>query len=229
MHFDNIKYLSFDCYGTLIDWEYGILQAFANAFQDYETVDEVSLLKSFGQWEAKIESGPFLKYREVLTKVQSGICNDFEIALANPTWLADSVANWNPFPDSSLALRHLKQNYKLAILSNVDQEMFAATQQKLDVDFDLVCTSDEIGSYKPSQKNFQFLLDRMDCPSTEIIHVAQSLYHDHVPARGLGITTIWVNRPSRQPGQGATLAAEVQPNYQVTSLAELVQLLMPLN
>ena len=224
----DFKYLSFDCYGTLVDWEQGILSSLESVFGNYEAVSKVAMLQSFAKWEAHFEAGAFLNYREVLTRVQAEMCREFSVSCDNPTVLPDSVSTWKPFADSTLALRHLKQHFKLAILSNVDREMFAGTCRLLDFEFDLVCTAEEIGAYKPSLDNFHFLLDRLDCDRSQLLHVAQSVFHDHVPAAKLGIQSVWVNRPSLIPGQGVTKSVDMQPSHQVTSMAELVQLLMPL-
>ncbi|MEC9094596.1 MAG: haloacid dehalogenase type II [Planctomycetota bacterium] len=227
MDFSRFHYISFDCYGTLIDWEAGILKTLSQPFADFQSVSKATVLQSFAQWESKIESGPFCSYFDVLTKVFSGLCREFNLRESNPHLLAESVVDWKPFDDSKESLSRLGKNFKLAILSNVDNAMFQQTQAKLTTSFHSVFTAQTIGSYKPAIENFHYLLQQLACAPTEILHVAQSLFHDHVPAKSLGITTVWVNRPSILQGQGATLPAQAKPDLTVQSMAELAELLCP--
>ena len=126
-----------------------------------------------------------------------------------------------PWPDTVAALRQLKTRFRLAILSNVDDDLFALTRPKLEVDFDNVITAQQAQAYKPSLKIFELALDRIQTPAHRVLHVGQSIYHDVVPAQALGLATVWVNRPSARPGIGAVKAAEAKPDLTVTSLAEL--------
>jgi 2-haloacid dehalogenase len=126
-----------------------------------------------------------------------------------------------PWPDTVAALRQLKSRFRLAILSNVDDDLFALTRTKLEVDFDDVITAQQAQAYKPSLKIFESALSRIQTPAHRVLHVGQSIYHDVVPAQALGLATVWINRPSARPGIGAVKAAEAKPDLIVTSLAEL--------
>ncbi|MEE2640697.1 MAG: haloacid dehalogenase type II [Planctomycetota bacterium] len=226
MDFSGFKYLSFDCYGTLVDWENGILDALSGPFSDYRKVDPVEVLQAFAHHEAEVEAGEFLTYREVLTQVYSRICRQFGIDDSNQRRLADSVACWVPFPDTKPALAKLSERFKLVILSNVDEQMFARTEKSLGVPFFRVCTAERIGSYKPCPENFRFLIEELGGDRSTILHAAQSLFHDHVPARRSGLKTVWVNRASRLEGLGATPPAEAEPDFEVTSMSELAELVL---
>ena len=223
---DCVKYLSFDCYGTLVDWEQGILNALTTQTPEFRELSAATILQSFAKWESKIESEKFLPYRQVLTRVDTEIHKEFSLPPIENEQLADSVGTWEPFPDTAPALTRLQEKFKLAILSNVDNDMFQCTQSIIGVDFDFVCTAQDIGSYKPDLKNFRYLLEKLKCQKSEILHIAQSIYHDHVPAQKLGLQSIWVDRPSRVPGTGATLPTSLQPRYRVTSMQELADLLL---
>jgi 2-haloacid dehalogenase len=135
--------------------------------------------------------------------------------------LPESLPNWKPWPDTVAALRQLKTRFRLAILSNVDDDLFAATRPQLEVDFDEVITAQQAQAYKPSLKLFELALSRIHAPAHRVLHVGQSIYHDVVPAQALGLATVWVNRPSARPGVGAVKLAEAKPDLTVTSLAEL--------
>ena len=138
--------------------------------------------------------------------------------------LIGSVADWPPFPDSPEALAALKRRFKLAIISNIDDALFAGSQRQLGVEFDWVITAQQARSYKPSHNNFLVAFDRIGLPREQILHVAQSLYHDHIPAKALGLQTVWVNRRHDQPGSGATPKASAQPDLEVPDLRTLEDL-----
>jgi len=135
--------------------------------------------------------------------------------------LPDSLAAWQPWPDTVAALRQLKTRFRLAIFSNVDDDLFAATRPQLGVDFDEVITAQQAQAYKPSLKFFELALSRIHAPAHRVLHVAQSIYHDVIPAQSLGLATVWVNRPSARPGAGAAKSAEAKPDLTVRSLEEL--------
>jgi 2-haloacid dehalogenase len=135
--------------------------------------------------------------------------------------LPDSLPAWKPWPDTVAALRELKTRFRLAILSNVDDDLFAHTRPQLEVDFDEVITAQQAQAYKPSLKLFELALSRINAPAHRVLHVGQSIYHDVIPAQALGLATVWVNRPSARPGVGAVKAAEAHPDLTVTNLAEL--------
>ena len=228
-----IKAISFDCYGTLIDWESGI----ADALSDWSRrqgagLQRAELLAAFSEVEPVVQSAdPELPYPEVLRRVAQGIGRRFTLPVsdAEAGGFARSVRRWPPFPDTSEALARLQERYRLAVLSNVDKESFAATEKALGIRFDLVCTAEEIGSYKPDPRNFRFLLARlseMGIARGGLLHAAQSLFHDVEPARAMGIRTAWVDRyGGADNGAARAPDGEILPDITVSSLAELVQAL----
>ena len=135
--------------------------------------------------------------------------------------LPDSLHDWKPWPDTVAALHQLKTRFRLAILSNVDDDLFAATRPQLGVAFDEVITAQQAQAYKPSLKLFELALSRINAPAHRVLHVGQSIYHDVIPAQSLGLATVWVNRPSARPGVGAVKSVDGKPDLTVTSLAEL--------
>jgi len=222
MDFTRFTHLSFDCYGTLIDWESGILAALRAAIPDHAIpVDDDRLLELYAKHEAAEEAGPFRSYREILRGVMDGIASEMGFTPSAPgrDAIAASVGRWEPFPDTVAALTRLKTRFQLVILSNVDRDMFTETARRLEVPFDAVFVAEEIGSYKPSRENFRYLLDHLGVPREQVLHVAQSVYHDHVPAKELGFSTVWVNRPSRRSGTGAAPLARAKPDLELPSLA----------
>jgi 2-haloacid dehalogenase len=227
LDFSRFEILTFDCYGTLIDWETGILAALHRILSAHgKTIDDATLLKLYGDFEQLSEQGEFHPYREVLESVvrRFGTQLAFTPSPAEARSLPDSLAHWKPWPDTVAALRQLKSRFRLAILSNVDDDLFASTRPQLEVGFDAVITAQQARAYKPSLKIFELALSRIDAPAHRVLHVGQSLYHDVVPAQSLGLATVWVNRPSARPGVGAVKAVEAKPDLTVTSLAELAEL-----
>ncbi|MXW19592.1 MAG: haloacid dehalogenase type II [Gammaproteobacteria bacterium] len=228
-----IKAISFDCYGTLIDWESGIADALSEWSRRHgAALERAELLAAFSEAEPVVQSSdPELPYPEVLRRVAQRIARRFALPVsdAEAGEFARSIRRWPPFPDTSKALAWLQERYRLAVLSNVDKASFAATQRALGIRFDLVCTAEEIGSYKPDPRNFRFLLARlseMGIARAELLHAAQSLFHDIEPARALGIRTAWVDRyGGADDGAARAPEAEVLPDFTVSSLAELVQAL----
>lgn len=207
---ESFEVLTFDCYGTLIDWESGILKALKSS-------DETAL-RRYADLEADAERGPWKPYRQVLGEVSRGF------GLPEGT-LAESLKDWEPFPDTVEALRFLKRRYHLGVLSNVDKDLFALTEKKLGVEFDLVVTAEEVRSYKPAPAHFLRAQEHLSLPFTKILHVAQSLHHDVATAKVLGLSTVWVNRRKGKGGFGATPAAEASPDLEVPDLASLTRLL----
>jgi len=224
LDFTRFEVLTFDCYGTLIDWEAGILAALHRILAAHgKKIDDATLLKLYGDFEQRSEQGKFQPYRKVLESVVRQFGDELRF---NPTAeelrsLPDSLSTWKPWPDTVAALRQLKTRYRLAILSNVDDDLFATTRPKLEVDFDEVITAQQAKAYKPSLKLFELALSRIHAPAHRVLHVGQSIYHDVIPAQALGLATVWVNRPSANPGVGAVKAAEAKPDMTVTSLTEL--------
>ncbi len=222
--FSRFKVLTFDCYGTLIDWESGILAAIRPIFAAHRiNVNEDELLAHHAQHETEIEAGPYRRYRDVLAEVVVRLGKDYGFAPTDNEQhsLAESIRDWQPFPDTISALRQLAARYSLVIVSNIDDDLFALTQPKLGVKFADVITAQQAGNYKPSHRTFEVALERINCDTSEILHVAQSLFHDVAPARALGIATAWINRRSDKKGSGATPPSSAQPDATFATLAEL--------
>ena len=203
--------LSFDCYGTLIDWEHGLkagLKRVARYSIPPVSVDE--LLESYADAESRIQrEHPRLRYPEVIARSVAAAGDDHGIAVTSQLGLqiGNSVPEWPAFPDSADALQRLKRRYRLIILSNVDRASFAGSNTRLDVQFDAILTAEDIGSYKPDPRNFEVLLAKakqMGIAPDRLLHVAQSLFHDHVPAKEAGLRTVWIDRRGNTPGHGAT-------------------------
>jgi 2-haloacid dehalogenase len=219
-----IDVLSFDCYGTLVDWESGILSALKVVLAAHGAHPAAeSILADYSEFEAAAEEGEFREYREVLRSVVRGFGAKYAFipSARELDTLVRSLPQWRPFADTVDVLSRLKRRYKLAILSNVDDSLFAHTARALVVELDYVITAYQVRSYKPSLNNFRALLSRVGVPPDRILHVAQSLYHDVVPAKQCGLATVWVNRPSQRQGLGATPAVDAQPDVVVQDLAAL--------
>lgn len=197
--------LTFDCYGTLIDWEAGILRALGGG---------EAVLERYAVLEAAAEAGPYKPYREVLAEVGRGLG-------APSSLLADSLKDWEPFPDTVAALKALKKRFRLGIVSNVDDDLFADTARKLQIDFDVVITAQQARAYKPSRKPFEMVLRSFGLPPDRVLHNAQSLFHDAAPAKALGLSTAWVNRRAGKSGWGATPASAVKADFEFPSLESL--------
>jgi 2-haloacid dehalogenase len=234
MRLGDFSALTFDCYGTLIDWEAGILTALRpwTAGQRVE-VDDEELLAAFGRAEARREAAePTAPYPRILAGVLDDLAEEFGAAASREETetFGGSVKDWPAFPDSTAALAYLRRHYRLVIVSNVDRASFRHSNDRLGVTFDAVVTAEDAGAYKPAPNHFQLALERlaeMGVAKDRVLHVAQSLYHDHVPARRLGLATMWVNRRGdRGQGGGATPAtpAPVTPDGEVPTLAALVDL-----
>ncbi|PWU10472.1 MAG: haloacid dehalogenase type II [Verrucomicrobia bacterium] len=222
---DAITHLTFDCYGTLVNWEHGILAAMRPWLRRVGVqAPPDAVLRRFVAHEATIESQRWRSYRDVLRGVMRGIAADFQVALSgSEEWLlADSLSRWPPFADTIQALRRLSTRFSLAIISNTDDALFAVTQERLRIRFDHVITAEQVRSYKPDKAHFQMALRRLDVPVSGILHVAQSLYHDHVPAKALGFRTAWINRPSLLAGRGLAPRAMVTPDFVFSDLSGLV-------
>ena len=218
------KFITFDCYGTLIDWETGILSALRPLLQKHSIdLSDADLLQLYGEIEAAAESGDYRSYRDVLREVVRGFGQrfGFQASTAEQHTLPESIASWRPFPDSANALRQLHSRFKLAIISNIDDDLFAASARQLDINFDHVITAFQARAYKPSPTIFRLAQQKLGVSTQEWLHAGQSIYHDVVPAKSLGIATVWVNRPSLRPGVGAVRQASGTPDLHVQSLQEL--------
>lgn len=226
LDFSRFEILTFDCYGTLINWEAGLLPVLRRILAAHgKNVNDATILELYGDFEQRSEQPPFRRYRDVLESVvrQFGDRVGFNPTAVEVASLPDSLPTWSPWPDTVAALRQLKDRFKLAIISNVDDDLFAGTRPRLEVDFHEVITAQQAQAYKPSLKIFELALSRIDVPAHRVLHVGQSIYHDVVPAQALGLATVWINRPSARPGVGAVKAADAKPDMTFTSLAELAQ------
>ena len=224
LNFDDFAVLSFDCYGTLIDWETGIWQALEPVFSNHNVLmSQEQALERYAALESEIEAGPYFEYKQVLRRVLEGFgaLLSFTPTATEQQHFSESVRDWPAFPDSPDALHALQRKYKLAIISNIDDDLFAYSAQRLQVTFDTIVTAQQARSYKPSLNNFQIAFQRIGLPPAKILHVAQSLFHDHVPAKSLGLSTVWVNRRQGQVGSGATPPAEATPDLEVPDLQSL--------
>jgi 2-haloalkanoic acid dehalogenase type II len=228
MRFAGFEALSFDCYGTLIDWETGIvavLRPWADAHRLPMTDEQ--LLTAYSTHEAQAEAEhPRDLYPQLLARAMRALGTQFGVPVsdAEAESLAVSVPDWPAFADSAQALERLSRRYKLIILSNVDRASFAHSNRRLGVTFTSILTAQDIGSYKPSPRNFEALareVERLGVAQGGLLHVAQSLFHDHVPAKAAGLPTVWINRRHDKPGWGATPqpSAEVRPDWVFTSIA----------
>jgi 2-haloalkanoic acid dehalogenase type II len=201
--------LTFDCYGTLIDWERGIRDAFAAAARaDGVTLDATAVLGAYHEIEPGVQAERYRPYREVLALTARRIAErlGWRLAPGREAFLPESLPSWPPFPDTNAALRRLAgAGYRLAILSNVDDDLLAGTRKHLDAELAFVVTAQQVGSYKPAPAHFTTARQRI--AGAPWLHVAQSWFHDVVPARALGIPTAWINRKrERRPDEDGPAA-----------------------
>jgi len=225
--FTNFSTLTFDCYGTLIDWETGILAAFRRVLTAHNIeLTDAQILTDYSEIEPAVQSGGFHIYRDILSEVMARFAakHNFEITNAERSSLADSLSTWPAFPDTVAALQKLKTRYKLAIISNTDNDLFAETNKTLCVVFDHIITSQQCKSYKPSINNFHRALERIGEPKVKILHCAESLFHDVAPCRKLGIASVWVNRHTDRPGASATRILDVKPDLEVPDMKTLAEM-----
>ena len=227
MDFSRFTTISFDCYGTLIEWEAGILPVLRGVLGRHgQALNDAAILELYGEFEAEAEGSAYQSYGGVLQSVVRAYAArlDFTPTSADITSLSESVPSWPPFPDTVAALRQLEKRYHLAVISNIDDDLFAETQKHLGVEFEAVITAEQARSYKPSLKTFQLALNTLAIRPEHLLHVGQSIYHDVLPAQSLGIPTVWVNRKSARPGVGAVRPAEGRPDLEVPDLATLAAL-----
>jgi 2-haloacid dehalogenase len=231
LNFDDFDVLTFDCYGTLIDWEAGIVAA-ARPILAAHGIDpgpDDGILEAFGRHEAEVEAGPYRRYRDVLGEVINAMAGHFGAA-PSPEEVATfggSVADWPAFPDSAAALARLHERFTLGVITNCDDDLFAASERRLGISFDQVVTAQQAKRYKPNPRGFELMFERIGLPPARILHVAQSLFHDHVVAKRLGLRTVWVDRRAGRPGGGATPPAEATPDLIVPDMATLADLAVP--
>ncbi|MBI3707915.1 MAG: haloacid dehalogenase type II [Proteobacteria bacterium] len=222
--------LTFDCYGTLIDWERGLLAALKPWLARVgKSLTDDQILEAYAGQEAPQQAAtPTMLYSDLLAVAHKSLARQLGIPPNNEEArrFGASIGTWPPFPDSTQALRYLKEHYKLAILSNVDRESFKGSKRQLGVEFDLIVTAQDVGSYKPDRRNFEHLLARlaeMGIAKSQVLHTAESLYHDVTPAKALGLATAWIHRRHGKTGSGATKppVGDVKPDFRFTSLGEL--------
>jgi 2-haloacid dehalogenase len=229
---DDFQVLTFDCYGTLIDWETGIWQAIGPWLERRGvSAARDQVLAAFAAAEApQQQATPDLRYPELLARVHEtmaqrfGVAPDAEAAAA----FGRSIRDWPAFPDSADALAYLQQHYRLVILSNVDRASFAHSARKVGVAFAAVYTAEDVGSYKPDPRNFEYMLARLaerGIAREQILHTAESLYHDHIPAKRCGLATCWIHRRAGQSGHGATRPPEVEvtPDFRFPTLGAMAE------
>ncbi len=248
--------LTFDCYGTLVDWEAGIITAVREVCADHGLVPgsarasasgstpaaggssacgtpadlvpgDAAILSAFGAAEHVVQAECYRSYREVLgrTLKRMGGALGFRPTPAQCDAFAASVGDWPAFPDTVASLQRLARRYRLGIVSNVDDDLFARTREHLHTDFHWVVTAQQVGGYKPATAHFEEMAMRSGVPRDRTLHVAQSLFHDIAPASALGYATVHVNRPSRGGGSGATPTADARPDATVPDMASVAQLL----
>ncbi|MCB9850415.1 MAG: haloacid dehalogenase type II [Phycisphaerales bacterium] len=215
---NSIELLTFDCYGTLVDWEAGIAASFAELGVPPDQRDDV--IDAYVRTEAAIEQQGYQPYREVQAATLAMVARDFGLPFADEQrgHLSRSLPDWPPFADTVAALRRLKNRYKLGILSNIDRDLFAGTRQHLDVEFDLIITAEDVRSYKPAHPHFLAMLEHIG-GRERVLHVAQSLYHDARPAGELHLNYVWINRYGGKADKDVKMLAEF------ANLAELADAL----
>ena len=222
---DRYELLTFDCYGTLVDWESGIVDAVRSATGS--SASRADVLEAFSRSEHVVQGERYRNYRSVLalTLRRMGAALGFAPTPGQCADFGASVGDWPVFPDTREALGLLASRFRLGIVSNVDDDLFARTRPHLGVGFDLVVTASQVGSYKPAPGHFVEIDRRSHAPRERTLHIAQSLYHDIAPAAALGYATLHVNRPTRGRGTGATPAASARPTATVPDMAGAAALL----
>lgn len=230
MHLKDFKALTFDCYGTLIDWETGMI----NGLKDLVAKSGLKLsrneiLEAHGRHEAEQElQTPHRIYSEILTIVYKRLAEQWGVRTTLDACEAygRSVADWPVFPDTPGALTYLKQHFKLIILSNIDNRSFTYSEAKMGVEFDAIYTAQDIGAYKPADANFNYLIGHigdLGLERSEILHTAESLFHDHEPANRFNIASAWIHRRHADEGYGATRPPHNMPttDFRFTSMGEM--------
>jgi 2-haloalkanoic acid dehalogenase type II len=230
MRLSEFSVLTFDCYGTLIDWETGIYSTLAPWLERAGVrLERDRVLEAFAELESAQQAAtPAMRYSDLLAEVHRSLAERLGVA-PDPTAAAAfgaSIGDWPAFRDSAGALAYLKQHYRLVILSNVDRASFARSNTKLGVAFDAIYTAEDIGSYKPDPRNFDYLLRHLaerGIGKEQILHTAESLHHDHIPAKRIGLATCWIHRRAGKEGHGATRVPDmdVRPDFRFESLAAM--------
>jgi 2-haloacid dehalogenase len=220
MRLTDFTVMTFDCYGTLIDWESGIFEALQPLISRVgRPLSRDEILEAHGRHESAQQiTTPTRLYKELLAVVYKRLAEEWGVAASWEECIAYglSVRNWPAFPDSAAALQHLKKHFKLVILSNVDNESFSFSNKKLQVEFDAIFTAEDIGSYKPSPRNFGYMLEKLEARGIRkgsILHTAESVFHDVKPANTFGLASCWIHRRHAQEGFGATVSSDSLPSY----------------
>jgi 2-haloacid dehalogenase len=224
MDFSQFDLISFDCYGTLVDWKRSlrdIMEPFIKRHKLNLSADQ--LFDLFFKADQRSVSEKYKPYRDILVDIMDEMGKELNINLnqAERTCLVDRFGDWTAFPDTSDALQELKKRYKLAIISNVDDELFDVTKRCLGVSFDYIITAKQVGSYKPSKNNFIKAIEKFELPSERVLHVAQSIYHDIIPTNELGWSNVWVNRYN----EPERIDPAEFPDLEVPDLASLVRII----
>ena len=231
MRLSEFKVLTFDCYGTLIDWETGMIDALAPlASSSLAPLSRNAILEAHAQAESMQQRAtPTMPYRDLLAVVAKRLTERWGVAASWDECRAygRSIGDWPAFADTAQALGYLKRHFKLVILSNIDNESFAASNRRFGVMLDAVYTAEDIGSYKPAERNFTYMIENLEVSGvrrSEILHVAESLFHDHAPANALELASCWIHRRHAMQGSGATMPLTEAPkvDFRFTSLAALV-------
>lgn len=232
MKLTDFKCLTFDCYGTLIDWETGLYTALQPLLKrGGVTLQRDQVLEAYARHESAQEATtPQMVYSDLLAEVHRHLAREWNVSVAEKEAVAfgKSVPDWPAFPDTAASLQYLQRYYKLVILSNVDRDSFAGSNPRLGVTFDAVCTAQDIGSYKPDPRNFAYVIDKvaeLGVLKRHILHTAQSLFHDHAPAQAVGLSSAWIDRRHQLEGWGATVPPVGTPKYdfRFASMAEMVK------
>lgn len=224
--------LTFDCYGTLIDWESGMIEALKGlAARAERRLSRDQILEAHARHESSQQRyTPTKLYRELLSIVYKRLAEEWSVHATHEDCVAygRSVESWPAFEDSADALRYLKKYFKLVILSNVDNEMFQASNRKLQVEFDAIYTAEDIGAYKPSARNFEYMIEKLEgigVRREKVLHTAESMFHDHKPANDHGLKSCWIYRRHAQRGFGATMDPGQMPHvdFKFNSMLELAK------
>jgi len=222
--FTRFDAITFDCYGTLIDWERGILNALQPVLAPRGIeLTEDALLERYARHEAALEAGDYMTYRNVLGASLRGLCAElgFDVADAEASAFAADLGAWPAFADTAPALRRLQERFRIGVITNCDRDLFALSNRRLGITFDWIVTAEDAGAYKPDSKPFELAFETIDVPRERILHAAQSLFHDHVPGKQLGLTTVWVDRRHNRVGFGATPVASAAPDLTVPDMKTL--------
>ncbi|MDX8502739.1 haloacid dehalogenase type II [Mesorhizobium sp. VK4C] len=232
MKLTDFKALTFDCYGTLIDWESGMIDGLKPLTERTgRHLSRNEILEAHARHESSQQKWtPERRYSDLLAIVYKRLAEEWGVVVTREecTAYGESVKDWPAFADSAKALQYLKQHYKLIILSNVDNKSFSYSNKKLGVDFDAIYTAEDIGSYKPSERNFDYMLEKLGTIGVakgQILHTAESMFHDHVPASRLGLKSCWIYRRHADQGFGATMHPDDMPkvDFRFDSMADFAK------